>query len=102
MNRYTIEVDQQNEHWRTDATSSPDFMLTAVEGLDGEVLDGEGETVAVGISISGPIAADVRDASSIEGKESRRCCLSIRIVSSDGLAFAGRAMRSPWQSPRRL
>lgn len=60
VNRYTIEVDQQGEHWRTDATPSPDFSVASTVGSDGEILDGEGSTVAVGISVSGQIDEDVR------------------------------------------
>jgi hypothetical protein len=60
VNRYAIEVDQQGQHWRTDATPSPDFSIVC-EGLDvGEAIDNEGTTVAVGISVSGSLADDVR------------------------------------------
>lgn len=60
VNRYTIEVDQQGEHWRTDATPSPDFSLVPAVAAAGEVIDGEGTTVAVGISVTGSLADDVR------------------------------------------
>lgn len=60
VNRYTIEVDQQGEHWRSDATPSPDFSLVPIGSASGEIIDGEGETVAVGISISGSLVDDVR------------------------------------------
>jgi hypothetical protein len=59
VNRYTVEVDQLGKHWRTDAEASPDFALKS-NGPDGEVLSGAGGTVAVGISVSGDLAADVR------------------------------------------
>ncbi len=63
--RYTIEVDQRGQLWRTDAKPSPDFrlMITSETGsLDGERLDGEGATVAVGISVTGSLDEDVRRA----------------------------------------
>ncbi len=61
--RYTVEVDQRGQLWRTDATPSPDFhlMITSSAGSpDGEILDGEGATVAVGISVTGSLDDDVR------------------------------------------
>ncbi len=61
--RYTIEVDQLGNLWRTDAVATPDFQVVAASSAhlpDGEILDGEGDTVAVGISITGPIDEDVR------------------------------------------
>lgn len=60
VNRYTLELDQYGQHWRTDAEPSPDFALTS-NSPDGEVLDGDGKTVAVGISVTGDIGPDVRD-----------------------------------------
>lgn len=62
--RYTIEVDQQGQLWRTDARPNPDFRLifTSDDGShDGEILDGEGPTVAVGISVTGSLDNDVRN-----------------------------------------
>lgn len=62
--RYTIEVDQQGNHWRTDAPRSGDFGLTITSNgalPHGEVLDGEGSTVAVGISVTGSLDIDVRE-----------------------------------------
>lgn len=59
VNRYTIEVDQLGKHWRTDAEVSPDFAVTS-NGSDGEEITGSGETVAVGISVTGDLAGDVR------------------------------------------
>lgn len=56
---YTIEVDQQGELWRSDATPSADFTLSS-NGPDGEALDADGEAVAVAISVTGNIEADVR------------------------------------------
>ncbi len=61
--RYTIEVDQLGNLWRTDAVATPDFRVVAASSnhlLDGEILDGEEDTVAVGISVTGPIDEDVR------------------------------------------
>lgn len=60
VNRYTIEVDQQGQYWRTDAEPSPDFTLVLDGPPAGEVIDGEGSVVAVGISVSGSLADDVR------------------------------------------
>ena len=59
VNRYTIEVDQFGKLWRTDAEASPDFVVKS-NAPDGEILDGEGSTVAVGISVTGDLADDVR------------------------------------------
>lgn len=61
--RYTLEIDQNERLWRTDANASSDFILeiTSPDGFpDGEVLDGDGGVVAVGISVSGSIDEDVR------------------------------------------
>jgi hypothetical protein len=61
--RYTIEVDQFGNHWRTDTVGSTDFSVTIAsnEGApQGEVLDGEGSTVAVGISVTDSLDNDVR------------------------------------------
>ena len=59
VNRYTLEVDQHGKHWRTDAETSPDFALES-NGPDGEVMAGSGEAVAIGISVTGDLAGDVR------------------------------------------
>lgn len=61
--RYTIEVDQTGQLWRTDAIANPDFTVVPVSSghlPDGEILDSTGDTVAVGISVTGPIDDDVR------------------------------------------
>jgi len=61
--RYTIEVDQNGQLWRTDAHASPDFDLVFTNDSgspEGELLDGEGSTVAVGISVTGSLDSDVR------------------------------------------
>jgi len=65
---YTIEVVQGGSSWRTDTPLAADFTLTvASEGAaDGESLLDEhehplgGDTVAVGISITGDLEVDVR------------------------------------------
>jgi hypothetical protein len=60
---YTIEIDQNSMMWRTDATPSQDFELAIVNNggsIEGEILDGEGSSVAVGISISRDLADAVR------------------------------------------
>lgn len=62
--RYTIEVDQVGQLWRTDADPSTDFCLdiTSNETLpEGEMLDCEGSTVAVGLSVTGSLDNDVRE-----------------------------------------
>lgn len=62
--RYTIEVDQNGALWRSDASASDDFSIltNSQDGsFDGEILDGEGETVALGISVTGPLDDDVRN-----------------------------------------
>ncbi len=56
---YTIEVDQQGQFWQTDATPSADFTLSS-NGPDGEAIDADGETVAVGVSVSGDLEGDIR------------------------------------------
>lgn len=60
--RYTIEVAQNDKHWRTDTPVSQDFRLVTSNGmdLDGEVINGKGQAVAVGISVSGSLDNDVR------------------------------------------
>lgn len=55
---YTIEVDQQGQFWQSDAQPSADFTLSN-NGPDGEALDADGDTVAVAISISGDLGADL-------------------------------------------
>ena len=63
VNRYTIEIDQQGDNWRTDAPASEDFKLISTNrgGFEGEPIDGDGPTVAVGISIAGCLDDDVRE-----------------------------------------
>lgn len=62
--RYTIEVDQQGNRWSTDTAANKDFKLSITSNeatSQGEVLDGEGVTVAVGISVTGSLENDVRE-----------------------------------------
>src|SRR5262249_11305181 len=51
---YTIEMDQQGQLWQSDAQPSADFALTG-NGPDGETIDGDGETVAVAVSVGADI-----------------------------------------------
>ncbi len=57
---YTIEVNQNDRLWRTDANASPNFKLTSENGK-GESFDSNSEAVAVGLSVTGSIEADVRE-----------------------------------------
>lgn len=56
---YTIEVDQQGLFWQSDAKPSSDFTLST-NLPDGESLDAGCDTVAVAISVSGDLEADIR------------------------------------------
>jgi SMODS-associated and fused to various effectors sensor domain len=69
--RYTIEVDQNGRLWRTDAKANKDFGVVASdsESPDGEMVDGEGKTVALGISITGSLEDDVRTYLSERGEK---------------------------------
>jgi hypothetical protein len=93
VNRYTIEVDQFGNLWRTDAEASPDFVVNA-NGPDGEILDGEGTAVAVGISVTGDLAADVRN--DLEGRTEKVASLLLirpeRELGRDCLRGAGDAV----------
>jgi hypothetical protein len=68
---YVLEVEQQQQHWRTDVSPSPDFKLlvSSKDGSpEGEVIAGTGTTVACGISVTGSLDADVRaHLSTLEG-----------------------------------
>jgi hypothetical protein len=62
--RNKIEIAQNDRLWRTDAIPNEDFCLRASDGMDvrdGEIVDGSGETVAVGISVTGALDEDVRN-----------------------------------------
>jgi hypothetical protein len=60
---YVVEVEQQQQHWRTDIPPSGDFTLL-ISNKDGspagEVIAGAGTTVACGISVTGSLDDDVR------------------------------------------
>jgi hypothetical protein len=56
---YTLEVDQHGQLWQSDAKPSPDFTLSS-NGPDGDRLDTDGDAVAVAISVSGNLEADIR------------------------------------------
>jgi len=118
--RYTIEVDQSGNLWRTDAAATPDFQVIATSSNhlpDGEILDGEGDTVAVGISITGPIDDDVRAYLS-ERKEKVASLLLIRptrdlgreclqsagdvVALADGVKELTRAFVKRWKARRLL
>jgi SMODS-associated and fused to various effectors sensor domain len=57
---YTLEVQQQDQHWRTDAPPSADFRILTTSGVAGEQIIGQGATVACGISVTGLLDDDVR------------------------------------------
>jgi hypothetical protein len=118
--RYTIEVDQNGRLWRTDAHASPDFDLifTNTNGSsEGEILDGEGATVAVGISVTGALDSDVRNffasredkvASLLLMQPERglgRECLrnaSDAVALADGVKNSVRAFVKKWNATRLL
>lgn len=60
--RYTIELDQGGRLWRTDTPAHREFRMMVSEGgsADGEIIDGDSYTVALGISVTGSLDADVR------------------------------------------
>ena len=118
--RYTIEVDQLGNLWRTDAVANPDFQVVAASSdhlPDGEILDGEGDTVAVGISVTEPIDEDVRAYLS-ERKEKVASLLLIRptrdlgreclqragdvVALADGVKELTRAFVKRWKARRLL
>lgn len=55
--RYTIELDQNGSLWRTDATATD---LKAIETGRERLDAGDGASIAVGISVTGSLEADVR------------------------------------------
>ncbi|WP_315824600.1 SAVED domain-containing protein [Paraflavitalea speifideaquila] len=57
---YTIEVNQNDHLWRTDENASPHFKLIS-ENVKGESIGSNTGTVAVGVSVTGSIEADVRE-----------------------------------------
>src|SRR5205085_8785931 len=102
------------------AVATPDFrVVTSGRGHlpDGEILDGEGDTVAVGISVTGPIDDDVRLYLS-ERKEKVASLLLIRptrdlgreclqsagdvVALADGVKELTRAFVKRWKARRLL
>ncbi|MBS1714197.1 MAG: SAVED domain-containing protein [Armatimonadetes bacterium] len=75
VSRYVIEVDQYGNLWRTDSAPSNRFEIVT-SNMDGEVCQGNSDTVAVGISITGDLSSDVRDALSDSGLASHLLLLS--------------------------
>lgn len=55
--RYTIEIDQTGQLWRTDAT--PSDLRMEIAGQEA-IADGDAESVAAGISVAGSLESDVR------------------------------------------
>ena len=76
--RYTIEVDQHGDLWQTDAKPSADFTLSS-NGPEGEVLDAEGDAVAIGISVSAIWKAISAETFSTGQSGSGPCCLCDQI-----------------------
>ena len=76
--RYTIEVDQNGRLWRTDAKANEDFAVVANDSKssDGEMIDGEGKTVGLGISITGSLEDDVRTYISEREREDRGAAIA--------------------------
>lgn len=117
--RYTLEVDQQGQLWRTDATPNPDLGVEVVAGSerDGEVWEGDGDTVAVGVSVTGPLEADVREYLESAGvrvsavlflrpnRELRRDCLRSAgdvVALADGVKIRVREFVKRWRAKRTL
>lgn len=59
VNGYTLEVDQNGQTWSTANVPAPDFRVIVSNAQD-EPLTDQGDTVAVGVSISGNLDEDVR------------------------------------------
>jgi hypothetical protein len=59
---FTVEVEQQDEHWRTDVSPSADFriLISSAGGPYGEPTGSTGTTVACGVSVTGSLEDDVR------------------------------------------
>ncbi|MBI2842118.1 MAG: SAVED domain-containing protein [Armatimonadetes bacterium] len=61
---YTLEVDQNGVLWRTSDRKADGFRVIVSDqgsNFDGEIIDGSGTTVAVGISVTGTIDDAVRE-----------------------------------------
>lgn len=63
---YAIEVNQQDKLWRTDEVPDDNFKVISENG-EGEILSKENKVVAVGISITGSLEADVRNHINLHG-----------------------------------
>ncbi len=63
---YTIEVNQNDRLWKTDEKANSNFKLIS-QNDQGETLGSSTGTVAVGISVTGSIEADVREYLAKEG-----------------------------------
>lgn len=118
--RYTIEVDQNGRLWRTDAKSTPDLQVvaSAPDGdTSGEVFDGHGQTVAIGLSVTGSLEDDVRrylgerheEVASLlllrPNRELGRECLRDAgdvVALADGFKLAARAFVKRWSASRLL
>ena len=59
VNGYTLEVDQNGRPWNTMDAPTQDFQLCATNG-EGALIADAGDSVAIGISVSGSLEADVR------------------------------------------
>jgi|SRR5208337_3247619 len=59
VNSYTLEVDQNGQGWSTASAPATDFRMAALNA-GGEILAEQGDTVAVGLSVSGSLDEDVR------------------------------------------
>lgn len=117
---YTIEIDQNGALWRTDAIPSRDFELVIAgsgESLEGEIVDGEGSSVAVGISVSGDLGDDVRSYLKAQGEniaallllkpdgilgDRRLCSDSDAIALVDGAKSLMRSFVRRWNAKRLL
>jgi hypothetical protein len=73
--RYTIEVDQQGQLWRSDAKPSVDFCLLPTNA-GGELIEGDPGVVAVGISVTSSIECAVRKFLSESGSASHLLLLN--------------------------
>lgn len=87
--RYVIEVDQQGRLWRTDALPTD---VAAVETGREELDGGQTGTVAVGVSVTGDLQADVREYLGATGAASAALFLQpTRGLGRDAFTCAGDA-----------
>jgi hypothetical protein len=83
---YTIEVDQNGERWSNDAAPSDDLVLVE-QPL--EPRGGDPETLAVGVSLTGDLGGDVRQALADAGEPAGNLLL---VTTNRGL---GRTIQGP-------